>query len=75
MDSKKRKYGSGGVAVVITPLKKDGRVDGKSLEKIINYSIAGGVHGIFVLGTTGEGTCLIQSEKIKVIKISKKIYS
>lgn len=73
MNPKRKKYGSGVVAVVITPLKRSGQVDRKSLERIIRYCIAGGVHGIFVLGSTGEGPCLIQSEKIKVIKMAKEI--
>jgi 4-hydroxy-tetrahydrodipicolinate synthase len=66
MSSKEEKYGSGVIVPVITPLKKDGRIDHKSLQRIIKHDIGGGVHGIFVLGTTGEGKgTTTQSRRIK----------
>ena len=43
---------------IITPLKGDNELDEKGLERLIEYLIAGGVHGIFLLGTTGEATNL-----------------
>ena len=43
---------------LITPLKNDTELDEKGLEQLIEYQIAGGVHGIFLLGTTGEATNL-----------------
>ena len=43
---------------LITPLKDDNELDEKGLERLIEYLIAGGVHGIFLLGTTGEATNL-----------------
>lgn len=43
---------------VITPLKGDNELDKKGLERLTEYLIAGGVHGIFLLGTTGEATNL-----------------
>lgn len=39
---------------MITPLNQDGSLDSTSVKKLIEYLIAGGVHGIFILGTTGE---------------------
>lgn len=42
------------VPPMITPLHADGSLDSESVEKLIEYLIAGGVHGIFILGTTGE---------------------
>lgn len=73
MDSKEKKYGSGVVAVIITPLKRNGQLDKESLERIIRHCIAGGVHGVFVLGTTGEGSCLTQEQKKTVISAAKSI--
>ena len=43
---------------IITPLKSNTELDEKGLERLIEYLIAGGVHGIFLLGTTGEATNL-----------------
>lgn len=39
---------------MITPLNSDGSLDIVSVEKLIEHLISGGVHGIFILGTTGE---------------------
>jgi len=43
---------------IITPLKSESELDEQGLERLIEYLIAGGVHGIFLLGTTGEATNL-----------------
>ncbi|WP_339880182.1 dihydrodipicolinate synthase family protein [uncultured Algoriphagus sp.] len=42
------------VPPMITPLLMDGSLDSESVEKLIEHLISGGVHGIFILGTTGE---------------------
>lgn len=55
-----------GIAIV-TPFRKDGSVDFKSLEKLINYLISGGVNYIVVLGTTGETPVLSKAEKKAIV--------
>jgi 4-hydroxy-tetrahydrodipicolinate synthase len=42
------------VPPMITPLNGEGSLDSDSVEKLIEHLLAGGVHGIFILGTTGE---------------------
>lgn len=37
-----------------TPLKARDELDHAGLERLVEHQIAGGVHGLFVLGTTGE---------------------
>lgn len=39
---------------LVTPLLNDNEIDVPGLEKLIEHVITGGVHGIFLLGTTGE---------------------
>jgi 4-hydroxy-tetrahydrodipicolinate synthase len=56
-----------GVAI-ITPFKKDGTVDFKSLENLINHLIKGKVEYIVALGTTGESVTLSKEEKREVVK-------
>jgi 4-hydroxy-tetrahydrodipicolinate synthase len=56
-----------GVAIV-TPFHKDGSVDYKSLSKVIEHIIKGGVEYVVVLGTTGESATLSKSEKSDVLK-------
>lgn len=56
-----------GVALV-TPFKKDFSIDTEALERIINYSVDGGIEYLVVLGTTAENATLSQEEKELVIK-------
>jgi dihydrodipicolinate synthase/N-acetylneuraminate lyase len=39
---------------LVTPLMDYDTLDTEGLERLIEHTIAGGVHGIFILGTTGE---------------------
>jgi 4-hydroxy-tetrahydrodipicolinate synthase len=55
-----------GVAI-ITPFRNDGSIDFKSLEKILEHIICGGVDYVVVLGTTGESVTLSKDEKKAVI--------
>jgi 4-hydroxy-tetrahydrodipicolinate synthase len=43
------------VPPLITPLKARDELDHEGLERLLEHVLAGGVHGVFVLGTTGEG--------------------
>jgi len=54
---------------MITPLLDADTLDIKGLEKLIDHILAGGVHGLFILGTTGESTSL--SYKIRHELIEK----
>ncbi|BFM44657.1 4-hydroxy-tetrahydrodipicolinate synthase [Flavobacterium sp. CFS9] len=56
-----------GVALV-TPFKKDFSVDIEALQRIVNFSIDGGVEYLVVMGTTAENATLTQAEKELVIK-------
>lgn len=55
-----------GVALV-TPFKKDFSVDIEALQRIVNFSIDGGVEYLVVMGTTAENATLTESEKELVI--------
>jgi len=43
---------------MITPLRDRDTLDRDGLEKVIEHVISGGVSGLFILGTTGEGPSL-----------------
>ena len=43
---------------MITPLLDRDKLDVAGLERLIEHILAGGVHGLFILGTTGEGPSL-----------------
>jgi 4-hydroxy-tetrahydrodipicolinate synthase len=42
------------IPAVITPLTADGKFSEPAMRKLINHLIDGGVHGLFIVGTTGE---------------------
>ncbi len=48
----------GVIPPMLTPLSDRDTLDRAGLERLIEHILAGGVHGLFVLGTTGEGPSL-----------------
>lgn len=40
---------------MVTPVTKHGELDEPAVDKLVDFLLAGGVDGIFVVGTTGEG--------------------
>ncbi len=58
---------------LITPLLGQDDLDTDGLEKTINHVIAGGVHGIFLLGTTGEGPSLSVRLRHEIVQQSAKM--
>ncbi|MDO9634185.1 MAG: dihydrodipicolinate synthase family protein [Paludibacter sp.] len=61
------------VPPLITPLLDNDRLDVPGLERLIEHVIAGGVHGIFILGTTGEAQSLSFELRVEMIKQTSKI--
>lgn len=64
--NKNSKFKGTGVAIV-TPFNKDNSIDYKSLNKLVDFIIKGGVEYIVVLGTTGESVTLSKEEKQSVV--------
>jgi 4-hydroxy-tetrahydrodipicolinate synthase len=60
----------GVVPPVCTPFTADYEVDEKSLRRLINHLIDGGVHGLFVLGSTSEVAYLTDKRRANVIRIA-----
>ena len=58
---------------LVTPLKDNETLDIASLERLINHLIEGGVHGLFVLGTTGEAQSLSYKVRHQMIRESCRI--
>jgi 4-hydroxy-tetrahydrodipicolinate synthase len=52
---------------VVTPMTADQEIDLDGLRRHIDWQLASGVHGIFVLGTTGEFYALDETEKQRVV--------
>ncbi len=64
---------NGIVPPLVTPLTLDMQLDVSGFEKLINHVIDGGVHGIFVLGTTGELSRLSYDLRKSVIEHACRI--
>ncbi len=57
---------------IVTPFK-NGKVDYNSLEKLIEFQIAGGMDGVVPCGTTGESPTLSHEEHRKVVEFTCEI--
>ena len=58
-----------GVMVALaTPLTSDGAVDEPAIERLVEHVIAGGVHGLLALGSTGESASLDEPARRKVLR-------
>lgn len=55
------------VVPVVTPLLSPNRLDCEGLERVVDRLLRGGVHGLFVLGSTGEGPSLPAAIREQVI--------
>lgn len=53
---------------MITPLKSDGGVNFPVLRQLIDHLIAGGVNGIFAIGTTGEFYALTNEDYRRILE-------
>jgi 4-hydroxy-tetrahydrodipicolinate synthase len=60
----------GVVPPLITPMDENEKLDTKALRNLIDYVIEGGVHGVFVLGSTGEFYGLDVDEKAKAVEVT-----
>jgi len=58
------------IPAVITPLTTEGKFNEKAMRKLLNYLIDGGVHGLFVVGTTGEFYGLTPEEKRDIYSLT-----
>lgn len=67
--SKYNKFKGTGVAL-ITPFNAQGDIDYKSLGKVIEHVITGGVEYVVTLGTTGETPVLSKEEKKSVVSFT-----
>jgi 4-hydroxy-tetrahydrodipicolinate synthase len=53
---------------MVTPLLNRDTIDVAGLERLIEHILGGGVHGLFILGTTGEAPSLSHGLRIELIE-------
>jgi len=61
------------VPPLVTPLSDNNTIDVEGLERLIEHVIAGGVHGVFILGTTGEAQSLSFNLRCEMIRQTARI--
>lgn len=55
-------------AAIVSPLNDDETIDLESLERLVEWVIKGGVKGIFVGGSIGEGAALLDKERARLVR-------
>ena len=65
-----KKLFEGVITPMVTPLINRENIDFKGLEKLLDHLINGGVSGVFLMGTTGEGTSISPRMRKELIKYS-----
>lgn len=58
------------VPPVCTPLTTSGEIDVPSLERLLQHLMDGGVHGLFVLGSSAEMAALSDAQREQVIEVA-----
>src|SRR2546428_3484119 len=59
---------AGVLVELASPLKRDGSVDEPAFARLVEHVLAGGVHGLLPLGSTGEGAALDEPARRTVLK-------
>ncbi len=62
----------GVIPPIVTPVDTDEYVCEQGLKKVIDYVLAGGVHGVFVLGSNGEFYALDYENQRRAVEITVK---
>src|SRR5487761_350177 len=57
----------GVLPALVTPLTRDGAVDEPAIGRLVEHVLAGGVHGLLALGSTGEVASLGQAARRQVL--------
>ncbi len=55
---------------MVTPLQERDQLDYEGLERLIEHILSGGVHGLFILGTTGEAPSLSYRLRREIIELT-----
>lgn len=64
---------TGSYVALVTPMMDNGDIDYPALEKLVQFHIDNGTHGIVSVGTTGESATLPFDEHVQVVKETVKM--
>lgn len=60
----------GAVVPMVTPVTVEGRLDEPALDRLVVSLLGGGVEGIFVMGTTGEGSAIPHHYRQRLVELT-----
>jgi dihydrodipicolinate synthase/N-acetylneuraminate lyase len=60
----------GVIVPMVTPVTPDGDLDEIAVPRIVDHMVAGGVHGVFVLGTTGENASVPAAMRERLVLVT-----
>jgi 4-hydroxy-tetrahydrodipicolinate synthase len=63
----------GVIPPMITPLTVERRYDTSSGQRLAEHFLAAGVHGLFPLGTSGEGPYLCEADQLAAVRMAVKV--
>ncbi len=58
------------IPALVTPMNEDGTLKESALRKLLDHVIMDGVHGVFIISSTGESYGLSKEEKRKAIEVT-----
>lgn len=64
---------SGSITALVTPFNADGAVDFSAWQRLLQWQIQSGIHGIVVAGSTGEAAALSDDEYSGLIQNAVKV--
>ncbi len=64
---------SGVIPPVVSPMSAPDQIDGPAVGRIVEHLISGGVSGLFVLGTTGEGPSLTYQMRYEMVELTCEV--
>ena len=59
---------SGVIPPVVSPMQSADQLDAEAVDRVVEHLIQGGVSGLFVLGTTGEGPSLAYQMRYEMVE-------
>lgn len=63
----------GVIAVVLTPFNEDDKIDYSALERLIEFMLSKGIHGLFPCGSFSLGPLMNPEERKKVLEFTVKV--
>ncbi len=63
----------GSFVALVTPMRADGSLDERALERFVEWQIAEGTDGLVPVGTTGESATLSHAEHARVVEITVRV--